>query len=105
MRKLKLMADYQCYPLWNLSPGDYENLSPESLPISTALRDALNAWADQYDLTLDLSDPSTAGFDSRESANRFVATGHALLARLREELGPGYDVSYLFKANPKPSSV
>jgi hypothetical protein len=47
MTTIKVMADYECWPLWN---GD--NLDPDSLPLSTYLREQLAAWAERYDETL-----------------------------------------------------
>jgi hypothetical protein len=45
MKNIKLMADYQCHPLWNMSPGEYGDINPDDLPISQELKDQLNAWA------------------------------------------------------------
>lgn len=105
MKTIKLMADYRCFPLWNVSPGDYANISPNSLPISSSLRQDLNAWADEYDRTLDLNSPSDAGFDSQRAADQFVATGYSLLNRLQKELGSSYKITHILKACPKSSAV
>jgi hypothetical protein len=104
MRTIKLMPDYRCFPLWNVSPGDYVNISPESLPISNRLQDDLTGWANEYDLTLDLSNPADAGFDTQESADNFVQIGHNLVERLRAELGLNYKVTYIIKAYPKSTA-
>ena len=95
------MADYQCHPLWEVDPGVYGDISPDSLPLPTSLREELNAWAQQYDSTLDINDPSNAGFESQKAADSFIATGYSLLTRLRQELGSDYQVTAFFKANPK----
>jgi hypothetical protein len=104
MRTIKLMADYQCHPLWEANPGVYGDISPESLPISLALREQLQAWARQYDATLDIDDPASSGFDSKQSADNFVADGYGLLAKLKQELGPEFQVTSFFKANPRRSA-
>ncbi len=100
MKNIKLMADYRCFPLWEADPGVFGDISPDSLPISKSLRDALLAWANEYDRTLDPNDPSDAGFDSQPSADQFVATGFKLLDQLQTELGPSSTVVYNFKAYP-----
>lgn len=93
MRTIKLMADYQCFPLWEASPGDFGNIDPKDLPISRALQEALMAWAMKFDSTLNLDDPATSGFDSDEGAEEFRKEGEVLARRLQEELGPTYQVT------------
>ena len=92
MRLLKLMADYQCYPLWGASPGEVGDIDPNSLPLSISLRDQLMDWADVYDKTLNWEDPATSGFASVDAADEFKAQGMRLVDRLREELGPEFGV-------------
>jgi len=38
VRIIKLMADYQCFPLWEASPGKVGNVDPNTLPISEGLK-------------------------------------------------------------------
>jgi hypothetical protein len=104
MRTIKLMADYQCYPLWGTTLEDLGDISPADLPISDSLRKDLLAWAGEYDATLDLDDHTNIGFESQASADRFMAAGHRLLARLREELGPDYQVTHYIYGGPKSSA-
>jgi hypothetical protein len=87
MRTLKLMADYQCYPLWEASPGEVGNIDPNSLPLSTSLREQLMAWADVYDSTLNWEDPALSGFASGDAVDEFKTQGMRLADQLREELG------------------
>ena len=43
--KIKLMADYQCFPLWDASQeGGGRNIDPDELPISLSLKARLNLW-------------------------------------------------------------
>ena len=37
MRRLKLMADYGCHPLWGTVDPEIGDLDPASLPLSAAL--------------------------------------------------------------------
>lgn len=57
MKLLKLMPDYQCCPLWNMSPGEYGDVNPADLPISKELQLGLSRWAAVYDGTLNLAYP------------------------------------------------
>jgi hypothetical protein len=92
MRTIKLMADYYSYPLWEASPGKVGNVSPRALPISEDLCQAIFAWAAQYDATLDLAEPSDAGFFSQSDVDRFRATGNELAIKLQNELGTEFKV-------------
>jgi hypothetical protein len=92
MRAIKLMPDYQCFPLWEASPGVIGNINPDDLPLSDELKQALSAWADEYDATLNLSDPASSGFSDVEAEKLFRQKGIALGERLRVELGGGYSV-------------
>lgn len=114
---MKLMADYGAFPLWAV-PGDLPSppaadhfwtaerpsddssspawevwaggLAPDALPLSEALIAALQDWADEHDRLLG----PTFEWPSAEAQAAFVADGRRLLGRVREELGPGYEVVY-----------
>jgi hypothetical protein len=94
MRTIKLMADYQCYPLWEATPGIVGNINPASLPISQNLVNRLNAWAHKYDATLSQDDPASSGFASEQARDDFKKEGGLLALDLQEELG----AEYLIKA-------
>ncbi len=55
-KKIKLMADYQCYPLWDME--EIGNIDPNKLPISIVLKRQLNTWAECYDDLLVTKEPS-----------------------------------------------
>ncbi len=65
-------------------------LAPDDLPLSVSLIAALQDWADEHDRLLG----PTFEWPSTEAKVAFVADGRQLLARVREELGPGYEVVY-----------
>ena len=92
MRAIKLMPDYQCFPLWEASPGDVGNINPENLPISLDLKAELAAWTKIYDATLDVDDPACSGFQSEEAEAEFKRVGNDLAERLKCELGPDFAV-------------
>jgi len=94
MKKLKLMADYQCSPLWKACDNEVGNVDPRTLPISEELSHDLEEWALMYDSTLNMDDPSNSGFDSVESENAFKKMGEVLVRRWQKELGDQYTIIY-----------
>lgn len=90
MRTLKLMADYECFPIWEASPGEIGNVDPASLPISPALVSRLDAWAAAFDETLNQDDPVRSGFPSRTAEEEFRAEQQELCEALQTELGAAY---------------
>lgn len=99
--KLRLMSDYNCYPLWEIRPSGARNVSPQEIPISDRLRQELLTWADQYDATLNREDPVSSGFVSQEAEEAFEEEGLRLWKALREELGESAEVSYFSQLNQK----
>lgn len=95
MKNIKLMADYQCHPLWNMSPDEYGDIDPCNLPISEELKLRLSKWAFTYDETMDADYPPNSGFKSEELEREFKQEGEQLAEILRDELGP--DFSIVFK--------
>lgn len=92
MKTVKLMADYECYPLWNMSPGEYGDVNPSDLPISKDLQLRLAKWAKMYDDTLDVDYPPNSGFKSKELEAEFSREGQILANMLRSELGAEFVV-------------
>lgn len=88
MKTIKLMPDYHCYPLWDMTPYKYCDLDPQKLPISRPLQIQLMDWAKVYDETLNIEYPVDSGFSSVDTKNAFEAEGARLANRLRDELGP-----------------
>jgi hypothetical protein len=97
MRRIKLMPDYDCWPLWETGE-DVGNIDPASLPISERLQERLEAWARRYDETLNRENPATSGFASSEVESSFEKEGVALCAALMAELGEGSEVVYFSQA-------
>lgn len=95
MRAIKLMADFQCHPLWEASPGVIGNIYPGDLPISSSLRNRLMAWAATFDATLNMDDPASSGFESDQAAGEFKQEGAALAQQLQDELGAAYAVNVM----------
>ncbi|AVY93976.1 hypothetical protein DAI18_07905 [Microvirgula aerodenitrificans] len=93
MKKIKLMADYQCFPLWDASQeGGGRNINPDELPISLILKARLNLWALKYDGTLNQEYPPDSGFKNNEEENEFNVEGKSIFENLKKELGTSYVV-------------
>jgi hypothetical protein len=93
MRTIKVMADYQCHPLWDMSPGLYGDVDPNMLPISAKLKQQFADWARVFDKTLNMSDPANSGFKSAKAEAAFKAQGIQLAEQLQNELGDDFIVS------------
>ncbi len=55
-RRLKLMAEVQCWAIWCMEGTD--NIDPSTLPISPVLADDINQWSDVFDESYRFSDPN-----------------------------------------------
>ena len=44
MEVIKIMPDYQCFPLWMMGEDKYGNTSPIELPISGILKKKIMEW-------------------------------------------------------------
>lgn len=93
-RSLKVMADYDCFPLWETDQSGLRNLNPKDLPISRELACSLMAWAIEYDQCFDNTDPKMSGFPTRRLHEEFVRKGWVLAASLQTELGSGWTILY-----------
>jgi hypothetical protein len=91
-RGLKLMAEYECHPLWWWET-DIGNVDPAELPLPEGLRSELLSWASWYDSTLDQDYPPESGFKSEEDRLAFDREGRRLWRRLQHEL-PDFTVVY-----------
>lgn len=92
-KRIKLMADYECYPLWNMD-GEVGDIDPMTLPLSPETRADLQAWAAMYDNILDWDDPAKSGFKCSEDADLFESKGLELWQKLQGELADEYEVVY-----------
>lgn len=92
--KIKLMADYGCYPLWWASSDKVGDIDPETIPLSEETISRLEKWADIYNATLNWQDPGNSPDLSPEEAAAFEQEGISLWKQLQKELAPNYEVIY-----------
>lgn len=95
MKRLRLVADYGCFPIFleNPEPGEDYMVDPRKLPISPELKRDLFKWAAEFDAILNWDDPARSGFPTVSDEVAFHACAHLLVKRLREELLNKYDVA------------
>jgi len=91
-KKIELLADYSCYPLWDRDDGG--DIEPWELPLSEATIERLLNWQDIYDGTIDWDDPAAAGFAGEQEEIAFEIEGISLWKQLQQELGDEYEIVY-----------
>ncbi|MEH2000215.1 MAG: hypothetical protein V7L00_15945 [Nostoc sp.] len=92
--KIKLMADYGCYPLWWVSPEKVGNIDLETLPLIPETIKRLDKWEEIYNATLNWQDPANSPDLSEEAEAAFEEEGISLWKQLQTELAPNYQVVY-----------
>lgn len=84
--RLKVMADYHCDAVWFDSEAGMGPIASDALGISWALARDLDAWADEFDDSIDWDDPGGVPRWTDEDHDAHDRRGAALTQRLREEL-------------------
>ena len=94
-RRIKLMWDYHCWPLWQHDGQIFDNTDPATLPLSAATLARLEAWAAIPDAKLaEHADcPQDISWAAHETQS-FEAEGRALWRILQRELGEDYHIVY-----------
>jgi hypothetical protein len=92
--QIKVMADYECSPLWWDQPDRVGNIRPEDIGLSQTLAADLWAWAAIFDAALNDEDPRFSDFKSQAEAIEFGERGRLLTARVAAELGSAAKVRF-----------
>jgi hypothetical protein len=92
LQRIKLMPEYNCYPLWDRDDGG--DIEPWELPLSEATIERLLNWQKIYDGIIDWDDPASAGFASEQEKIAFEIEGISLWKQLQKELGDEYEIAY-----------
>ena len=98
-KRIKLMADYNYCPLWDLD--DVGDIEPSELPLSPQTVARLLQWQKTYDGIMNWDDPATADFAGEEERVAFEREGISLWQQLQNELGDGYEVRYFSQLQGK----
>lgn len=93
---LKLSAECKCWPIWvQYRAGDiFENIDPETLPLSSTLKQALTRWSDVFDEQYSLDDPYDALAGKPLDWASFKKEGMRIYQMLCDEVGDRYTVNY-----------
>jgi hypothetical protein len=83
-KRIKVMADYDCHPLWALDEDVYGDIAPEKLNLSPELTHDLNVWAEAYSSSLNREDPSQSLWSDAQFASH-AAEARPLAVRLARE--------------------
>jgi hypothetical protein len=102
---IKLMADYESFPLWQRDRSGTTNIDPTTLPISPELAEELLRWAEIFDSILNRSDPLASGFSSPAAEDDFYVQGQNLAGRLAAELASRYTVEFFDGRDGRTRSV
>jgi len=93
-RRIKLMWDYDCLPLWHLEGPIYAGMDRGALPLSVSTLTRLEAWAAIANAKLaEAGYPRDMKWSSTES-RAFEIEGRELWRILQHELGQDYYVVY-----------
>jgi hypothetical protein len=84
-KRIKVMTDYNCYPLWAMDEELISPFSPQHLGASMELENDLWAWAGEFDLSFDMDDPAKSRW-SEERYQQHIEQGLALARRIKGEL-------------------
>lgn len=90
---IKLMADYQCWPLWHHGGTQVGNIDPRRLELSRALVADLQRWSEVYESHLNPGDPASISWTKEEEAE-FEGIGRKLCLRLAAEVRGRFEVVY-----------
>jgi len=83
-KRIKLMAEYGCDPLWALDEDLYGCFPAEDLGLSPELAAAIDVWGEAYQDAFDADDPAKSLW-SEEQHIAHHAAGRRLAGRLKRE--------------------
>lgn len=91
---LRLWAAYMEEPIMVKETDIFSHCDVQTLPISDDLKEAIQAWDDEYQSTFDSAYPPDSGFSSPYAQAAHTRQGAELAERLQMELGDAYSVEY-----------
>jgi len=93
MDKLLAMHGFVSPPIWWNNADPAEPAERDDLPVSDSLWGQLTRWSKRMEATTSKANPQD-GYVAGQELEQWVAEGHELWLRLREELGPAYSVTF-----------
>jgi len=84
--KVKLMAEYDCSPIWIIKEDSIENPSINELVLSDDVKEKLLIWIELFEGTLNESYPPDSGFKDMDSLNDFEDKAQEIVNDLKSEL-------------------
>lgn len=95
MDKKLVMHGFISPPIWWNNPDPVEPAERDDLPVSDTLWGQLMRWSEHMEMAnpLSMANPQD-GYVAEIEVQQWVAEGHELWLRLRQELGPGYSVAF-----------
>jgi hypothetical protein len=93
-QQIKLMAEYNCFPLWKTQEQIWDNINPASLPLSKETIIRLEKWANTFDSTLNHDDPISSKFANSKDEEAFEQEGILICYQLQKELQPDHEIVY-----------
>ena len=107
---LTLMTDWNTGPFWVAvndgvaDPYDVEDIV-EVVPLSAELLDAIAAWDQRFQATLNEEYPPDSGFPTPEEDLAFINQGRELARRLKAEAPAEVVVRYAPPHNAEPQEI
>jgi len=93
MQQFRVMAEYECHPIWRDDADGVSNIAPDDLALPGGLASRLNQWAMTFEETFAVSDPPHSGFADAVSRDQFYERGLALARELGAAI-PDAEVRY-----------
>lgn len=95
---IKLMPEYECYPIWiSENGGIFKNIPASSLDISEKLLDEITLWDKIFEDAYDRSNPIVSGIKGDQFIS-FKKRGMEIYQKLKIEL-PDYEILYVYQSD------
>jgi hypothetical protein len=95
MKKIKIMPEYGCSPLWLYDEkNSVKNLDISELAVSQSLKNDILLWANTYESTFDEAYPPDSGFSNNSDEKAFESAGVLIWEKMLKEPSLYYAVSY-----------
>ncbi|MEU4419693.1 hypothetical protein AB0F81_03645 [Actinoplanes sp. NPDC024001] len=86
--RIKVMADYGCWPLWVWDPDEriFDTREPAELGLSASLVGRLEAWQQWHESMINIADPYDSRVVTEAEEKAFAEEGRLLAGRVSAEL-------------------